>query len=92
MSRLFPGLAVGGLTGFSIVLAEVAITGSSSVGLQEAVGVGVAACGMVLLVDRKFQAHRRELLQIRSILHRHSRLLAQLTGTPVDDEDKENEQ
>ena len=50
------GLMIGGATGLALVLAEVSITGSTSVPMEAAIAVAVFVATMVWWLGRKFQS------------------------------------
>jgi hypothetical protein len=56
MSTFGSGLGIGGVTGGSILIAEIALTGNTNVPIESAVGVCVFVCGMVWWLGRKFQS------------------------------------
>ena len=66
LSNLVAGVSIGGATGVAIVIAEIAITGSTRVPLESAVAVGVAVCLAALWIGRKLQ-------RIEDTLKIHSR-------------------
>jgi hypothetical protein len=55
MTNIGTGVAIGGLTGVSLCVAE-AITGASTVGIKEAIGIGVFSGSIVWWLGRKFQS------------------------------------
>lgn len=56
MSTALSGVAFGSITGASLILAEVVITGGTHVPIEMAVTVGVFSCGVVWYLGRKFQS------------------------------------
>ena len=64
------GVAIGGATGLALVLAEVAITGGTSVPLEAAIGVAVFVSGMIWWLGRKFQSLDDQLKSITHFLDR----------------------
>lgn len=56
MSTAAGGIAIGGVTGASIVLAEIAVTGHTQIPIESAVGIAVFACGLIWWIGRKFQS------------------------------------
>lgn len=55
-SNIASGLGIGGVTGASIIIAEVVVTGSTRVPLEVACGIGAFVCTMVWWLGRKFQS------------------------------------
>lgn len=55
MQSLLAGISIGGLTGTTMFLSEVVITGSTQVPLEQAATIGVAICGVVWWMGKNFQ-------------------------------------
>lgn len=80
MNNTLVGIGVGGVAGIALILADVvtgsaAINGASTIGLKEAVGLGVSSCGVIWWVGRKFQSLEDS---VRSLTLGHQTIIKRL--------------